>query len=581
MHIHLFDSRKKTVNQTVQSMLNYPIEFFSHPRNRHAILSICSGNEIAIKVVEALISEVEQVCPFIDFVGGVRDGKTHLSSALNILNLAQSSIRSLIFTGIEIDGNLINKFHDEVEVNNAESLNGISILNVDEIGKKIIVSKLLDIVWLVNHLGLYFLGAIQLQSNNEESFFFSVIHPQLFNNLWFASALEKKSITASTIAIKQYAELTLKPELIKENIESFQLLQAKVLSIFAQHWRLGADELISSIFHEIADLVLILTKVVQNCLLKVEGEAVCRTYYQRLAEHIPERKDILKTFDMIVEHQLSLAVENRLFNLVNGELKLGDVETIRGMLSQAQFFAVRRFGVHWNENVEDQQKEYLVGYLKKFPHLEVLSFVFNTKSVDMTIDPKFEKLDVDLFVRDKSEGVVYAVQLKHVSALNSSGISFWVNMLLHHDRKLNKGVMQLQNLKNELVVNHVAFQYLVDKGLTSDEIKNLIPVIVHNIGSIDMIPLQEGIWVYDLHTFRKVLTDQSALTDKYETHSYASYQTSKSHYKSLRLDQPQSIIERYINDPDFSDLKFYDFAKNIKREVVMSHLKFTALGIGL
>jgi hypothetical protein len=581
MHIPLFDSRKKKVIKTVQSMLNYPIEFFSHPRNKHAILDICCGNEIAIKVVEALILEVEQVCPFIDFAGGIDDGKTHLSSALNILTLAQSSLRSTNFTGIEIDGNVIKEFHKEVEINNAESLSGISILNVDETGKRIIVSKLLDFVWLVNHLSLYFLGAIKLQSDNKDSFCFSVINPEHFHSLWFASALEKKSITASTIAIKQYAELTLKPELIKENIESFQLLQARVLSTVAQHWRLSADELISSIFHEIADLVLILTKVVQKCLFKVKGEAVSRSYYQRLAEHFPERKDILRTFDMIIEHQLSLAFEDRLFNVVNGELKLGDVETIRGMLSQALFFAVRRFGESWNKNVEDQQKQYLVGYLRKFPHLEVLEFQFNTNSVAMTIDPKLEKLDVDLFVRDKSKGVVYAVQLKHVSALHSSGVSFWVNMLLHHDRKLNVGVLQLQNLKNELAVNHTAVQYLTDKGLTNDEIKNLIPVIVHNVGSIDMIPLQEGIWVYDLHTFRKVLTDQSALTDKYETHSYTSYQTSKINYKSLRLDQPRSIIETYINDPNFRDLKLYDFAKNIKREVVMSHLKFTALGIGI
>lgn len=562
-------------------MLNYPIEFLTHSRNKNAIFKLCDTNPIAERIVETLIFEIEQVSLFVDFKVVSDSKRINLGSSINILNIAQSNVSSSIASDFKMDEKTISQYERELEIKNAEDLSGISILNVDEVGMKIIISKLLDIVWLVNHLSLHFLGAVELHSDKDDSFIFSVKTPELFHNLWFASAFEKKSIISSTIAVRKYAELTLTPESVKENIDSVKMLHVRVFSIFSQHWRLGADELISSIFHELADLVLILTKVVQVESFSIESDEVNREYYQELVKAYPEREGILNTYDMVVEHQLDLAPENRLFNIINGALTLGDVETIRGMLSQAQFFAEKRFGQNWNMDVERQQTRYLIDDLKRFPHLEVLDFEFNTTSVEMTLDPKAEKLDVDLFVRDKSKSIVYAIQLKHVSTLSSSGVSFWVNMLLHHQRKLNVGVMQLQNLKTELATNPKAFDYLIAKGLAKEEITSLIPVLVHNVGAVDMIPMQENIWVYDLHTFRKVLTDQSSMADRYENSSYYSYQTDKSCIKSLRLDQPQSIIDTYVNDENFKDLKYYDFAKNIRRDVVIGNLKFVAEGIGI
>ncbi|MCG7571941.1 hypothetical protein MHM89_18760 [Pseudoalteromonas sp. CNC9-20] len=581
MHISLFDSRPKETIKTIQSMLNYPIEFFTHSRNKNTILELCGANPIATNLVKVVIFEIEQVCTFVDFKVGSNFEGTYLGSSINTLKIAQSTVLSSITSDLKLDNQTFSQYKKELEVKNAEDLSGISILNVDDEGLKIIVSKLLDIVWIVNHLSLYFLGAVKLDADKNGSVIFSVTTPELFHNLWFASAFEKKSIVASTVAIKKYAELTLTPESVKENIDSVNLLHARVLSIFAQHWRLGADELILSIFHELADLVLILTKVVQVESFSIQGVVVNREYYQELVKVYPEREGILNTYDMVVEHQLNLAPEDRLFNIINGDLRLGDVETIRGMLSQAQFFSEKRFGQNWNKDLERQQTRYLKDELKKFSHLDVLDFEFNTTSVEMGIDPKAEKLDVDLFVRDKSKGIVYAIQLKHVSMLFSSGVSFWVNMLLHYDRKLNVGVLQLQNLKSELAINPKALDYLIAKGLTKEEVSGLIPVLVHNIGAIDMIPMHEGIWVYDLHTFRKVLTDQSALTDRYDNGSYASYKTNKGGTNSLRLDQPKSIIDSYINDENFKDLRYYDFAKNIRRGLVIGGLKIVAEGIGI
>ena len=94
-------------------------------------------------------------------------------------------------------------------------------------------------------------------------------------------------------------------------------------------------------------------------------------------------------------------------------------------------------------------------------------------------------------------------------------------MLATKNSKLNKGVLQLENLKQILNKYPETQEYLIKKGLTKTDINNLVPTLVHNIGSLDFMQLQEGIMVYDLHTFRKILTGRSATEERYDNYKYS------------------------------------------------------------
>jgi hypothetical protein len=146
---------------------------------------------------------------------------------------------------------------------------------------------------------------------------------------------------------------------------------------------------------------------------------------------------------------------------------------------------------------------------------------------------------------------------------------------------LNKGILQLERL-NEVVNNSSsAREYLVENGLTTDEVLNLKPIVVHNIGSLDCITLHNGICLYDLYTFKKVLSGCWGSIELFKDGYYESSFDEQNNRSSVDLSNPYNVIEQYIKEARFTELKHFDGARYITRSVMINGNKICAAGIGI
>jgi len=221
----------------------------------------------------------------------------------------------------------------------------------------------------------------------------------------------------------------------------------------------------------------------------------------------------------------------------------------------------------------------LLDDLVKCDHLDVLEFELKPDKFDAS---SFEKLrlDVDFFIRDKSTDIVYAIQLKHVTTDDEAGLLSWIKLLGQKDSKLNKGILQLERLKEVVSNCNSAREYLSDKGLSEKEIMNLKPIVVHNIGSLDCMKVHNDICLYDLHTFKKAL---SGCRGTQETFKDGYYKSSDSLQVNNRVDLscPNNVIDTYIKEARFSEIKYFDGAKYITRSVTLGGVKVSAEGVGI
>ena len=122
---------------------------------------------------------------------------------------------------------------------------------------------------------------------------------------------------------------------------------------------------------------------------------------------------------------------------------------------------------------------------------------------------------------------------------------------------------------------------MIENGLTKDEVLNLKPIVVHNIGSLDCITLHNGICLYDLYTFKKVLSGCWGSIEFYQNGYYESSFTEPNNRNSIDLSNPNNVIDVYTREARFTEIKHFDGAKYITRSVTINGIKISAEGIGV
>lgn len=580
MTTSLINTQDQRAMKAAFSMLSFPHKYFANPANIPRLKTMFEGREPAEKLINLLSESQLKLANHMDFsskdVEGYKRIKDVISDQTTKYVNIQSEFQNETPVELTLDG--IDNHIRNVNMNVAELINDQQIkLNDGELDSDVI-SEITDVAWVVQHFALLTAGTLKLETQLDGSFLFKQKEPDILAPTWFGDSLEYMSLKAATNAIASFAVATHNnDELMSDSVKE---LHARVLSIIPQHWRLGLGSRTLELFHEIADLVIFLINIVQRKEIDKEEKPLSKGEVKRMIRQYPERKGLLKTYELIKEFQRKNKPEDRLFEIRNGGLVLGPLQLVRGLIQQMEYFALKKQGPDWHSLLEEEQTRFLVDDLIKCKHLDVLEFELKPDKFDASDFPKL-RLDVDFFIRDRSTNVVYAVQLKHVTTDTEAGLRSWFKLIGQKDSKLNKGILQLERL-NEVVNNSSsAREYLIENGLTKDEVLNLKPIVVHNIGSLDCITLHNGICLYDLYTFKKVLSGCWGSIEFYQNGFYESSFTESNKRNSVDLSNPHNVIDVYIKEARFSEIKYFDGAKYITRSATVNGIKISAEGIGI
>lgn len=578
----LFDTRQIQKSNAAATLLKYPFKYFSQLNNVQRIKDLNPENTVLVELIDLLHEKHNYFQDIIIFDNSESKDFKLINNVIDDELLRFVKISSTLMSGAP---NALKKLEDEslykeMNYNICENINGQKICKKKLKSTPNLISELINCSWLSEHIALTLLGVVDVKKINNK-YIFTAKNKEQLRNVWFGDVFEKSSVNASIQAINKLAELTFSPDLLeKMDKNEFQNLHVRVLSLIPQHWRIGADGIVQDLFDEIADLIFIMVNVTYYSSIKKNTRPFKKSDLKKYIKANPTRKGMLKTYEVIKDFQYSNKSEDRLFEISKEGLTLGPVNQIRGLIQQTEYFAKVKLGETWHNVLEEQQKKYLLDNLKSQEHLQVLDFELKPEHYGQN-KPSSERLDVDFFIRDLSTSSVYAVQLKHVTSIKQSGLSFWLRMLANKNSKLNKGILQLENLKQVLDKYPEAQEYLIKKGLTKTDINSLVPTLVHNIGSLDFMQLQEGIMVYDLHTFKKVLTGRSATEESYDNYRYSFQESYGKQKKSLPLSEPFKIIDEYLEDDRFKHFKTFDGPSHIKRTVLINEHTISSVGIGI
>ncbi|EPW6946952.1 hypothetical protein ACWOYR_004448, partial [Vibrio parahaemolyticus] len=267
-------------------------------------------------------------------------------------------------------------------------------------------------------------------------------------------------------------------------------------------------------------------------------------------QHSPSHHGLINTYDTVKAFQQSLPSEDRLFDVKNDGLVLGNTEIVRGLIQQVEQLAE------------------LFGSLKEHEHIGLP----NQNEIG---------LDIDFFIRDNRTKRVYAVQLKHIESSSKANLALWLDILGGAKAKLGKGVAQLENLGALCKTDQKIRDRLIQHGILESEIPHIVPILVHNCGSMDMIKLHSNIWLYDIPTFVRALTGRTAILDVYDGGNYRAEDSSRLDASGLKLDEPLEIVHAYLQDERFQKLRHFDAGRHVSRTARIEGTTFSSIGLAL
>ncbi|GLT17737.1 hypothetical protein GCM10007938_15150 [Vibrio zhanjiangensis] len=578
MNTPLIHIRRHRATQAAKSMLNYPLKYFANTNNIKRLESIVEDDERALKVINILKQQQTQFSSYLNF------SQASTSEHNLIKNLIENQSEQYVNIKSELCPDAPSELFElgvtnivsRMNLNLAESLNGIGVRS-DLSDNNVFIAELLNSAWLVDHFAMYLVGAVDLSEDVSGNFIFKPKHEDQFTPLWFGNALEQSSLQAGNYAIAKLAASSYAPN---ANDLSLQMLHARVLSLVEQHWKLKSSTIFEKVFHQKADLIMLLLGAYQNHLSQDSFTAITRGKIETLVRHSPNHHGLLNTYDVVKAFQQALPSEDRLFDIMNDGLVLGNTEIVRGLIKQVEHFAAIQFGNDWHANLEKEQLAELFGSLKEHAHIDVLNFGLKQEHIGLRTQNEIG-LDIDFFIRDNRTKKVYAVQLKHIESNFKANLALWLDILAGANAKLGKGVTQLENLGALCKTDQKIRDRLIQHGIIESEIPHIVPILVHNCGSMDMIKLHSNIWLYDISTFVRVLTGRTAILDVYDGENYRAEGSSKFDASGLRLDEPLEIVHAYLQDERFQKLKHFDAGRHISRTARIEDTTFSSIGLAL
>jgi hypothetical protein len=423
--------------------------------------------------------------------------------------------------------------------------------------------------WLSQHLALIALGLARAELKGADQLVVAPSSPeaiQHFRRLWFATAFEEQSLRKAQVSLDVYAFLAGDAKGLTGDVEKAFY---EALALIPQHWRLPVVE----------GPVAMLLEDHLRPLIWLAGAAIN-------AEHFRGRRPIVRSdlpserfrqvFDAVIRDQSSRRLLDRAFDVRNGGLVLGPRKLAPGLLLIAERMAAQLLGPTWHDkDLSNVQKKYILERLRRIPHVQIVDVeIAKHDTIDET------HVDVDLFVRDMRQGILFAVQLKHLEYSDKGGLRYWLSRFLRADKGLAYGVAQLDAFRLLAKSDIKVRTKLLASGIDADELDRVVPVVLHNIGVMDCLAFQAGILVYDQHTFVNVLDGRPAVGVGVAD-GQAVHVALKGAAIPCRLDDPDTVISAYACDPHFAAIAHFDAAANITRHLSLLGATVTAEGLGV
>lgn len=569
--------------KTIKSLLKFRFKYLLKEENHSLITKYLDGNSGGKILLSTLLEQQKFFSEHISFSNIDDSEYIEITNAIEFDTQKYINIYSKLKKGAPsiLTKEILLEKNEELNSLVAEDLNGLKISRLlNENQKHSLLEKLSACAWLTELLALVLLDLAVVEKSIKGVIRFKLKsknkHKQL-RRIWFGNTLEKISIDAANFAYFSLArQLSNNRDYVIKSSTELNDLYVRALEVIPNKWRVHSVGAAQNLLPYIEDLTLITCHVIARKFVDKTNKP--------FSTKDARTNNVKATYELIKEYQKSIASEDRLFEPKKDGLVYGAVELVRGLIQQMEFIAEKIIGKNWHLSFERSQKLYLEEYFQNYPHLEVLPFEMNQNDFDsFNYEESERSFDVDLFVRDRVNNKVYAIQLKHMKSMFEAGIRQWLAYLGDYNKKLNKGVRQLSNLKHILATSQKARDYLVNNGICEWEINSLIPVLVHNIGYVDFMCTNDGVLIYDLHSFRKGLTGISASQERYdkETGTYEQDGFQRAIKKGVGIDRPDSIIEEYINEPNFKNLKYFDTGIYVKRYLKVNDIAFESIGLGI
>lgn len=556
-----FDSRDEARIRLALNILNYSQHFCLKAENQQHLARLLPSTDGVRHLVETLRSAQASLAPHlplsVESVWGQRDAlspslvpttvcKTATLPEASKSRLVQSLDRGLLESALE-------RLAD----------NAKGTVKADGLGLA------LACTWLSQHLALIAIGIAkaELTGNNE-----LVITPtgedavKHLRRLWFAAAFEEMSLLKAHATLEVYSMLAAgSSKHLKGDVETAFL---HALSVIPQHWRLpvGEGPVAKLLDRHLMPLIGLLGAVYQAAMFR-GGKPVVQADVQ-------PKPAFRQVFAEVLRQQRELLPMDRLFDVQNDGLVLGQRKLATGLLLMAEQIATKQLGPNWHDKqLSDVQKRYLIERLLRLDNVDVVDVeVMQHDTTDNV------HVDVDLFVRDRQNDILFAVQLKHFEYSKKGGVLAWLERF--RPAKLAHGIAQLEAISGLTKTDHNVRTKLLVHGITAEELQRVVPVVLHNIGILDCLAFQAGVLIYDQHTFVNVL-DGRAAVGVGAVDGEAVHLNIPGSSNSCRLDDPDGVISAYVRDPHFAPLRHFDAMADTTRQLHVAGTTVRACGLGI
>ncbi len=564
MRTPFIDTRHHQALRLACNVSTYPHKFCLHEPNRTLIASLtddCPGVQKLVSLLRQMQTELAQELPLTG-TAKLWDGrevwlqKTQIWTTIETEHLAQVSSSDLArLLDLQLLETVLSAMPCEPDGEPCS----------DET-----VHLASHCIWLSELLALAILGIARVTDDGAGR---CVITPSSdtmrahLRRVWFGSALEQGSLSAASIAIQSLAIVAADPT----RRSQLPIARASALAIFPQHWRLPPD------YGPVAELLFDQLEPLLHMII----HAVHATQHPGTPpfNHLhAAQKGITHVYKLVFGIQAELPIVDRLFGFSGGGLILGTRSLAGGAIETAEKLAEIKLGVNWHgKTTSDAQKTYLVNRLKRCDHIEVLDFeLLQHHTRDNAVE-----VDVDFFIRDNLHKQIYGVQLKHLKKRSHSGLRGWLSLLRERSSGLGNLVRQLENLTLLARDDEKCRSFLISNGLTSTECDRIIPVGLHSVGSMDMWSLQNGILLYDMHTFVNLMAGRAAVEIGMVNGQIIHRPTATCGGLPPSPHEPDSAIDAYLADPLFQHLSHFDTAARASRHVSVGAATIIAHGLGI
>jgi hypothetical protein len=556
------DTREFRALRAACNLVTYPHEFCLREANRRLVGSLTEESQGARALVHILSRAQEELAPHLPLNGMdvIWSGREVYLQQMGITTTGAAGMSASILStaDYQLNQTLLEAVLATVPNNpdgNASSATALPLASKCH--------------WLSELLALVVLRVAEVQQQADGTCMVgpvSDVMRQHLRRLWFGSAFEQLSLMAASAAIRNLAIIAADPS------RRSQLGPARfsALTIFPQHWRLPVES------GPVSELLFDSLEPLLAMLIHVIAASTDRRLPPFGQKHAVA-KGIEDAYQAVREIQQGLPTVDRLFTIVDDGLLLGTCDLASGAIATAERLAERKLGPDWHGNFTSAaQKEYLLQRIGENAHIEVLDFELRQHHTTSDID-----LDVDFFIRDKAHGLVYGVQLKHLKKGTRAGLLAWLALFRERDEGLGNLVRQLEKLTDFAPNDQKCRSLLLEKGLSPSECDRIVPVGIHNVGFVDFWTVQNGVALYDMHTFANILAGRVAVAVGMIKGQVIHGAINAHAGQVPSAHQPDSVIDAYLADPRFPTLSGFDLAAKISRKSSLGSENVVANGLGL